>query len=63
MYLHGGLNKNKTQKWPTKSLQFLNPGVLGDGGFGDKGGGFGGIFYILIGITKIGILHQKLICY
>jgi hypothetical protein len=40
-----------------------NPGGFGDGVFGDKGGGFGGIFYILIGITKIGILQQKLICY
>ena len=36
-------------------------GVFGDGVFGDKGGGFGGIFYILIGITKVGILQQKLI--
>jgi hypothetical protein len=38
-------------------------GDFGDGDFGDQTGGFGGIFYISIGITKIGILQQKLICY
>ena len=38
-------------------------GDFGDGDFGDQTGGFGGIFYTLIGITKIGILQQKLMCY